>query len=107
MLLTTLGAPGMEQWIETMEIALTKKRFMHHYVFPPFSVGEVGRVGGGDAFVSGFLYGYLTHDILADGLLWGTAAAAFKYSVPGDIPLFTHEELAQLVKSGEGGSLRR
>jgi polyribonucleotide nucleotidyltransferase len=42
----TLGAPGMEQWIETMEIELTKKRFMHHYVFPPFSVGEVGRMGG-------------------------------------------------------------
>jgi len=41
----TLAAPGLEQWIETMEINLTKKRFMHHYVFPPFSVGEVGRVG--------------------------------------------------------------
>ena len=41
----TLAAPGMEQWIETMEINLTKKRFMHHYVFPPFSVGEVGRIG--------------------------------------------------------------
>jgi len=42
----TLASPGMEQWIETMEIDLTKKRFMHHYVFPPFSVGEVGRMGG-------------------------------------------------------------
>lgn len=41
----TLAAPGLEQWIETMEIDLTKKRFMHHYVFPPFSVGEVGRMG--------------------------------------------------------------
>ncbi len=41
----TLAAPGLEQWIETMEIELTKKRFMHHYVFPPFSVGEVGRMG--------------------------------------------------------------
>ncbi len=43
----TLAAPGLEQWIETMEIDLTKKRFMHHYTFPPFSVGEVGRMGGG------------------------------------------------------------
>jgi polyribonucleotide nucleotidyltransferase len=41
----TLASPGMEQWVETMEIDLTKKRFMHHYVFPPFSVGEVGRMG--------------------------------------------------------------
>lgn len=41
----TLASPGMEQWVETMEIELTKKRFMHHYVFPPWSVGEVGRTG--------------------------------------------------------------
>ena len=43
----TLASPGMEQWIETMEINLTKKRFMHHYSFPPYSVGETGRMGGG------------------------------------------------------------
>lgn len=42
----TLASPGMEQWIETMEMDLTKKRFMHHYAFPPYSVGEVGRMGG-------------------------------------------------------------
>ncbi len=41
----TLASPGMEQWVETMEINLTKKRFMHHYSFPPYSVGEVGRMG--------------------------------------------------------------
>lgn len=41
----TLGAPGMEQWFESMEIDLTKKRFFHHYGFPPYSVGEVGRIG--------------------------------------------------------------
>jgi len=41
----TLAAPGMEQWLETMEINLTKKRFMHHYSFPPYSTGEVKRVG--------------------------------------------------------------
>ena len=43
----TLGAPGLEQWIETMEIDLTKKGFLHHYNFPPYSVGETGRLGGG------------------------------------------------------------
>ncbi|MEK7589347.1 MAG: polyribonucleotide nucleotidyltransferase [Patescibacteria group bacterium] len=41
----TLASPGMEQWMESMEIDLTKKRFMHHYTFPPFSVGETGRIG--------------------------------------------------------------
>jgi len=38
--IVTLGAPGEEQFIETMETE-TKKRFMHHYNFPPFCVGEI------------------------------------------------------------------
>ena len=40
----TLGAPGDVQLIEGMEIQ-AKKRFMHHYNFPPFSSGETGRMG--------------------------------------------------------------
>lgn len=35
----TLGAPGDQQLLEGMEI-VAKKRFMHHYNFPPYSVGE-------------------------------------------------------------------
>ena len=41
----TLGGPNDSQVIDGMEIQ-TKKRFMHHYNFPPFSSGETGRVGG-------------------------------------------------------------
>lgn len=41
----TLGGPREAQIIEGMEVQ-EKKRFMHHYNFPPFSSGEVGRVGG-------------------------------------------------------------
>lgn len=36
---TTLAGPGAEQIIDTMEFD-TKKRYMHHYNFPAFSVGE-------------------------------------------------------------------
>ncbi len=36
----TLGAPGEQQLMEEMEVS-DKKRFMHHYNFPPYSVGEV------------------------------------------------------------------
>lgn len=43
--IVTLGAPGMEQIIDTMELD-EKKRFMHHYNFPPFSVGEVKPMRG-------------------------------------------------------------
>ena len=42
----TLGGPGDAQLIDTIEYQDTKKTFMLHYNFPPFSVGETGRVGG-------------------------------------------------------------
>lgn len=41
----TLGGPQDSQLVENMEIQ-AKRRFMHHYNFPPFSVGETGRMGG-------------------------------------------------------------
>lgn len=40
----TLGAPSLEQFIETAEGEETK-RYIHHYAMPPYSVGETGRLG--------------------------------------------------------------
>ena len=41
---TTLGAIGEHQKIDGLGLE-DQKRFMHHYNFPPYSVGEVGRMG--------------------------------------------------------------
>ena len=43
---TTLGTSEDEQRIESLE-GLKRSRFMLHYNFPPFSVGETGRIGTG------------------------------------------------------------
>ncbi len=40
----TLGGPGDVQVIDSME-EVSKKRFIHHYNFPPYSVGETGKIG--------------------------------------------------------------
>ena len=40
----TLGMPRMEQMLDTITLD-ERKRYMHHYNFPPFSTGETGRVG--------------------------------------------------------------
>ena len=40
----TLGALNEHQMLDGLEVEETK-RFMHHYNFPPFSVGETGRYG--------------------------------------------------------------
>ncbi len=45
MSIITLGAPGLEQSLEGIEGTGTK-RFMHHYNFPPFSVGEARPMRG-------------------------------------------------------------
>ncbi|KKS79937.1 MAG: Polyribonucleotide nucleotidyltransferase [Candidatus Beckwithbacteria bacterium GW2011_GWA2_43_10] len=42
--IVTLGSPRLEQLIEDLE-GETSKRYIHHYNFPPFSVGEAGRMG--------------------------------------------------------------
>lgn len=43
--IVTLGSPGDEQTLDGMEVA-GKKRYMHHYNFPPYSVGEVKPLRG-------------------------------------------------------------
>ncbi len=43
--ITTLGALGDYQVIDGLNEEVEQKRFMHHYNFPSFSVGEVGRYG--------------------------------------------------------------
>ncbi len=42
--ITTLGTPKLGQLIESAE-GEEEKNYIHHYTFPPFSTGEVGRVG--------------------------------------------------------------
>ncbi len=42
--ITTLGSAGQEQLLDDLSLEETK-RFMHHYNFPPFSTGEVKRIG--------------------------------------------------------------
>lgn len=43
--ITTLGSPGSAQVIDTMDEDV-EKRYMHHYNFPPYSVGEIKPMRG-------------------------------------------------------------
>jgi len=45
MSIVTLGAPGLEQSMEDLE-GQNKKHYMHHYNFPPYSVGEASPLRG-------------------------------------------------------------
>ena len=45
LVVTTLGTGEDEQYVDSLD-GTYKSKFMLHYNFPPFSVGEVGRMGG-------------------------------------------------------------
>lgn len=74
---------------------------------PAILAGEVGRIGGGDAFAAGFLYAWLEGGDVAAALKWGTAMSALKYTIPGDLPLVDYEAVAELAAGAVGGGLIR
>lgn len=59
----TLGGPEAALQLNTIEDRDVKKRFIHHYNFPPYSVGETGRVGGFNRRMTG--HGALAEKALA------------------------------------------
>jgi len=72
------------------------------YEAPTYEVEVVDRLGAGDSFTAGFLWGYSQGDI-GKGVAYGTAFSALKHSMPGDFHWGTLAETAALV---EGGGLR-
>lgn len=72
------------------------------YRAPVFDIEIVDRVGAGDAFAGGFLYGYLTKDVEA-GLNYGVAISALKQTNPGDLVWATKDECDRILA---GGGLR-
>jgi 2-dehydro-3-deoxygluconokinase len=61
------------------------------------------RVGGGDSFASGMIYGQLKGFSLEKSLHWGLAHGALAMSTPGDTSMATISEVKKLA---EGGSSR-
>jgi 2-dehydro-3-deoxygluconokinase len=64
-----------------------------------YSVSVVDRVGAGDAYAAGFLWATLNGRPMQYAVDAGTALAAFKCTVWGDIPLATRSELEELMVS--------
>ena len=67
----------------------------------------VERVGGGDAFDAGLIYGLLTLPTSQDALEFASAAAVLKHSTPGDFSRSTLEEVNSLLMDGGAGKVQR
>ncbi|HET7215153.1 MAG TPA: sugar kinase [Terriglobia bacterium] len=63
----------------------------------------VDRVGGGDSFSAGFIYGYLAKNTYDAAVRYGNAFSSLKQTIPGDFNWATLEEVEKLLK---GASLR-
>jgi 2-dehydro-3-deoxygluconokinase len=67
----------------------------------------VDRVGGGDAFAGGLIYGLRSMASRQEALEFAVAASCLKHSLPGDFNRFTADEVRALLKSGGSGRVER
>ncbi|MCG8372521.1 MAG: sugar kinase [Balneolales bacterium] len=72
-----------------------------------YEIQLVDRVGGGDSFASGLIYGLTSLSSTRDALEFAVAASCLKQTIPGDFNLVSVEEVTKLLKSGGGGRVER
>jgi 2-dehydro-3-deoxygluconokinase len=67
----------------------------------------VDRVGGGDSFCAGLIYGLLTHGDDMKALEFATAASCLKHSIPGDFNRVSVAEVEALMQGEGSGRVQR
>ena len=67
----------------------------------------VDRVGGGDAFAAGLIYGFDNLNSDKEALEFAVAASCLKHSIPGDLPLLSVEEVNKLAAGSGSGRVQR
>jgi len=79
------------------------------YEGPVFNITDiVDRVGGGDAFVGGLIYGFKTYgDDLQKTLDFAVAASCLKHSIVGDFNMVSTEEAVKIMSGEVSGRVSR
>jgi len=72
-----------------------------------YEIMIVDRVGGGDSFASGLIYGLLSKSSSKEALEFAAAASCLKHTIPGDFNLVSTEEVEKLIASGGSGRVER
>ena len=67
----------------------------------------VDRVGAGDSFCGGLIYGLLSYDDVQRALRFAVAASCLKHSIPGDFNLVSVAEVEKLVGGDASGRVSR
>lgn len=80
------------------------KEFYHS---KKYDIRIVDRVGGGDSFASGVIYGLLEGKDFKDALEFGVAASALKHTIHGDLNMVTIPEVENLLRGDASGRVQR
>ena len=72
-----------------------------------YDVRVIDRIGAGDSFAAGLIYGLLTGRAPDEALRFAVAASALKHSIPGDFNRVTVEEVDRLVRGDASGRVQR
>ncbi len=67
----------------------------------------VDRIGGGDAFMAGFIYGSLHYPTTQTALTFAVAASALKHTIEADVNLVSVSEIEQVMQGNTSGRLVR
>lgn len=78
------------------------------YQSKPYYIQQIAeRIGAGDAFMAGLLYGLRSDLPLQNTIEFATACGVIKHSITGDFNLATKEEIDTLIKQGGSGKIIR
>ncbi len=78
------------------------------YTAPTYQINPiVDRVGGGDSFMGGLIYGLKTYNDPQRALNFATAASCLKHTILGDFNLVTVEEVEKLMGGDASGRVSR
>jgi 2-dehydro-3-deoxygluconokinase len=72
-----------------------------------YNVRIVDRVGSGDSFASGLIYGLVTEMPMNEAAEFGVAASAIKHTIPGDLNHATLGDVKDLMKGDGSGRVQR
>ncbi len=85
-------------------IAHAEGRFVHAREYSNLEIWD--RVGGGDSFASGLIYGFLAGKDLEEAVNYGAAHGALAMTTPGDTTMATKAEVEKLMRGGSARVLR-
>ena len=94
--LRRVQSAGMNDW---GALCLAGGRFYQSKPYPELAI--LDRIGGGDSFASGLIYGFLTSGDPQEAVDLGAAHGALAMTTPGDTSMASLEEVRKLAGGGE------